>query len=239
MIKLFSIKEATHIKDLPSPLILELQTILERLGHDVGEIDGIYGNNTLYAFNKFKEKHKLTNPGLIGPTTINYMVVALEDSLDYGEKENSICKKQPVFSDPQLVKTIDWTNFSCAISKYFTVGEVSKFNSDRIIYNPSHRQNAIKLANILDDIRIRWKGPIGVTSWYRPYKINRAVGGSSKSSHLTGSAADIYPINGNGLKFEKWLDSFYQGALGYGQIANKGFTHIDLRTVPRRIRWNY
>jgi Peptidase M15 len=71
--------------------------------------------------------------------------------------------------------------------------------------------------------------PIGVTSWYRPYAVNLAVGGVPDSQHITGAAVDIYPMEGGDQEFEDWLDNNWGGALGYGQAAGRGFTHIDLR----------
>lgn len=60
------------------------------------------------------------------------------------------------------------------------------------IYN-----NIVYLMERMDIIREAWGSPIIVTSGFRPPKLNAAVNGSKKSEHLTGSAADIHPKNGN------------------------------------------
>ena len=142
--------------------------------------------------------------------------------------------------------TIIWTDFDCKISKYFNVGEVTNRDSRRIPNNPQHRQNILALAKELDKIREAWGSPIKVTSWYRPLAINRAIGSSDGSQHVLGRAADVRPLTGDPDKFEKWLDEHWFGALGYGQKANRGFTHVDIRNGKgwksggaKSVRWNY
>lgn len=132
---------------------------------------------------------------------------------------------------------IDWNNPQASVSKYFKVYEVTNRDNRRIPYDKDIQENIIRLANNLDLIRIKWDGPIGVTSWYRPPAINREVGGVSNSQHLWGLAADIYPIGRDGIRFEQWLDSWWPYALGYGQSSGRGFTHVDLRR--NKARWMY
>ena len=239
MKELLLIDKAQHIKELSSSEMLELQKALEVVGHEVGEVNGVYNNDTLYAFNKFKERLKLSNPGEIGPLTVKYLNLKVEESLDEEEDENQVHPLQPAFSKPQVVGSIDWFDFDSPVSKYFTIGEVSQFSANRYVTDPVHRKNVIELAKILDGIRDAWGSPIGVTSWYRPTAVNRSVKGARNSQHLTGSGVDIYPIGKDGRAFENWLDKTYNRALGYGQRSNKGFTHIDKRTTPPRIRWYY
>ena len=87
----------------------------------------------------------------------------------------------------------------------------------------------------MDIIRNDWGSGIGVTSWYRPPAVNKAVGGVSNSTHLTGSGVDIFPIGKNIYTFQEWLDKRWPRALGYG--AKRGFVHLDNRN--KRIRWPY
>jgi putative chitinase len=134
-------------------------------------------------------------------------------------------------------QTIDWNNPNSNVSKYFKVYEVTNRDLRRIPPTQEIRDRVIRLAKEMDKIREQWGSAIGVTSWYRPPAINRAVGGVSNSQHINGGAADIYPIGRDGITFEQWLDQRWAMALGYGQRGRRGFTHLDLR--PGRIRWDY
>ncbi|MCA2691536.1 MULTISPECIES: D-Ala-D-Ala carboxypeptidase family metallohydrolase [unclassified Microcystis] len=146
-----------------------------------------------------------------------------------------------------MTKTkINWKNSAQKISKYFSVGEVTKNDPRRIpITGGDIENNILQLAIELDKIREEWGSPIRVISWYRPPVVNRTVSKFSNSQHIYGRAADIYPINPASLiKFQAWLDQHWHGALGYG--AKKGFVHLDMRNGKgwrsggqKGPRWNY
>ncbi len=141
-------------------------------------------------------------------------------------------------------KAIDWENFNQKISNYFTVGEVLNRDLRRIPDNSDVLGNIYALADELDKMREEWGSAVGVTSWYRPPAINRAVGGVSNSQHLYGAAVDVYTFDGQDAEFEKFLNAHWGGALGYGIESGRGFTHLDLREGgwrrgPKAIRWWY
>jgi putative chitinase len=144
------------------------------------------------------------------------------------------------------ITAINWQDPGAKISKYFTVGEVTKGDAARIPPAGSAiERNILTLASELDQLRENWGKPVLITSWYRPAAINRAVGGAKNSQHTTGGAADIRPVSpGELLRFQSWCDAHWFGALGYG--ARRGFVHLDIRNGSawktggtKGPRWNY
>lgn len=94
--------------------------------------------------------------------------------------------------------------------KYFTLEELMKSSTalnKKIANLPSWEiiEHLNELALFLDDLREAWGGGIGVSSGFRCPRLNTVVGGVSGSAHMTGYAADIYPINGKMAEFEKFL----------------------------------
>lgn len=141
---------------------------------------------------------------------------------------------------------VDWSNPESRLSKYFKVVEATKGEAARTPKAGStEAQNILRLAAELDKLREAYKKGIGVSSWYRPPAINRAVGGVANSQHINGGAADIYPVDGSDIfEFQKWCDQHWFGALGYG--ASKGFIHLDIRNGKgfgtggdKGVRWEY
>ena len=62
--------------------------------------------------------------------------------------------------------------------------------------------------NLLQPIRNAYGKPIKITSGYRCYRLNRAVGGSPTSAHPMGYAADLKPTSGSYSDFEKFVVQF-------------------------------
>lgn len=139
-------------------------------------------------------------------------------------------RQTPVEKPMSPPKVLDWHDPSVPISRYFTVGEVTKGDSRRIPARGSQiERNILKVASYLDEVREIF-GPLGVTSWYRPPAINAAVGGVSNSQHLTGGAVDIFPYDGRGLVLEAWLvKNWKHGGIGTGMTSGRNFCHVDIR----------
>lgn len=61
---------------------------------------------------------------------------------------------------------------------------------------------------LLQPIRDAWGKPIKITSGFRSFKLNKAVGGSQTSVHQRGWAADIKPTSGSYKEFEAFVINF-------------------------------
>lgn len=60
--------------------------------------------------------------------------------------------------------------------------------------------------NVLEPLRAYFNTPIVVSSGYRSPALNKAVGGSATSQHMTGEAADLrIPTEAAGKEWFKWI----------------------------------
>ena len=83
------------------------------------------------------------------------------------------------------------------MGKYFSTGELSR-SETALRAGIDNTPPAAAVENIqflinelLDPIRAAWGRPLRVNSGYRAQALNKAVGGSPTSQHLSGQAADI------------------------------------------------
>ena len=126
--------------------------------------------------------------------------------------------------------------------KYFTIAELCKSDTAdrRAIDNRLPKEllpNVQALVNnVLDPLREAYGKPIRVNSGFRCPALNKAVGGSATSDHMTGRAADItggspkenkrlfYLIQELGLPFDQLIDEkhFSWVHVSYREGANRG-----------------
>jgi hypothetical protein len=99
--------------------------------------------------------------------------------------------------------------------------------------------NAIRLARLLERVRVRLGKPLRITSWYRDPVYNRAVGGAARSLHITGTAADVQVAGVSPREVARMVYEDTEAALtGVGVYGS--FTHIDIRGTLGRAapaRW--
>lgn len=86
------------------------------------------------------------------------------------------------------------------MSKYFTLEELTRSQTAVRLGkdntpNATQKRDLLRLMDYLDGIREEFGEPIKVTSGFRGWKVNEAVGGVKNSQHLAGQAADIVPMH--------------------------------------------
>lgn len=137
------------------------------------------------------------------------------------------------------------------LSQHFTLAELTASQTaDRygLDNNPNDAiiSNLTVLAHGLELVRSLVGLPILVSSGYRSVVVNKMVGGSANSQHLTGSAADItcpaYGDPKNLLKaimeatipYDQLILEFYQPATW--STPARGWVHISfVRSEPRKM----
>lgn len=128
--------------------------------------------------------------------------------------------------------------------KYFTLSELSKSDTAKGMGidntpTPEAAANLTKLVDaVLDPLRERYGYPINVSSGYRCYRLNKAVGGSATSDHMNGMVADIYCNNpkDNAIIFAMiyWLLPYDQLIWEKGNDEHPAWVHVSYREGNNR-----
>ena len=98
--------------------------------------------------------------------------------------------------------------------KYFTIEELCQSETAekyKIDNTPSEeiKKNLETLVDcLLDPLREAWGSPIIINSGYKCPILNKAVGGSKTSSHMSGWSVDMRPKNGKMEEFKKFVVQF-------------------------------
>lgn len=127
------------------------------------------------------------------------------------------------------------------LSPHFTLEELSSSDTavrKGIDNTPSAAiiENLKRIAQTLEEVRALVGGPIRVSSGYRSPELNKAIGGSGKSAHLEGLAADITVsgktpkelailIRDSGIKYDQLI---YEGTWVHVGLANGTLRQQDL-----------
>ena len=146
--------------------------------------------------------------------------------------EKSFCKCDQYFN----IKNNYKHNYKY-LMKHFTITELCRSDKGsqlRIANNPTPEacDNLIALTeNILDPARDALGRAVHVNSGYRCTKLNGAVGGASRSQHLTGEAVDIELGSKSRAENEELYNWIYDNC-EYDQLINEhnfGWVHVSYR----------
>lgn len=158
-----------------------------------GDVDGIVGPVTCQAIADWQAKAGFTGgdvDGICGPNTLAKMRSSMPSAQQ--EEVQDTQKEQ----EKQGATSTQPANTNKAF-KYFTIAELCHSDTavSRGIDNSPTEEVVQRLTalvtNALDPIREAYGAPLRVNSGYRSPAVNKAVGGSSTSEHMTGEAADL------------------------------------------------
>ena len=124
------------------------------------------------------------------------------------------------------------------LTEHFSLGELvaSQVSTRKGIDNapaPDVVANLMRLATLLEQVRLLVGAPITISSGYRSPELNKAVGGAASSAHLTGLAADISTAK---LAPKALAMLIRQSGIVFDQLIYEGtWVHIALSAgAPRR-----
>lgn len=132
--------------------------------------------------------------------------------------------------------------FATKLTPHFALGEFALNRPERRFTAAHQITTARRLAEFLELVRAQFGGPVVITSGYRPWGINAAVGGARYSEHLYDvpgkGAVDFYIPTADLVAVERWIDSRWPHSLGLA-AAQRGFIHLGMRPGGVRARWLY
>ena len=165
-------------------------------------IDGDFGPATAAALKRFQSAYGLVADGIAGSATYNKLYSLQDDDCT------------PI---------------------HFSYAELNKCNSDwsgGAVSAATAKSNALRTMWKLEAMRhALGDAPLRVTSGFRSYACNSAVGGASSSRHLYGDAADLGAGSHSLCTMAKQARNHgFNGILGPGYPGHSDHTHVDHRS---------
>ena len=118
--------------------------------------------------------------------------------------------------------------------KYFTIEELTRTSKPYPnVPNEEQIKNLTNLVEkVLDPIREEIGSPITVSSGFRSWKVNKAVGGVDSSQHTKGEAVDLV-CNNNAKLFEliQKKGLYDQLIWEYGTDRCPAWVHVSLKRI--------
>tara|TARA_R110002012_G_scaffold294370_1_gene490475 strand:+ start:293 stop:763 length:471 start_codon:yes stop_codon:yes gene_type:complete len=128
------------------------------------------------------------------------------------------------------------------LSKNFVLSEITRSNTARRkgISNEPEKEHLANLQTIITELIQPMRdaiGPIRISSGYRSPKLNRAIGGSSRSQHCKGQALDLQFWKDGEMNNQVIYDWVLDSGLEFDQMINEfdyAWIHISFKSGKNR-----
>ena len=128
------------------------------------------------------------------------------------------------------------------LSKNFVLSEITRSNTARRkgISNEPDKAHLANLQTIITELVQPMRdaiGPIRISSGYRSPKLNRAIGGSSRSQHCKGQALDLQFWKDGEMNNKIMYDWILDSGLEFDQMINEfdfAWIHISFSSGKNR-----
>lgn len=132
------------------------------------------------------------------------------------------------------------------LSEHFALGEFLQSQEAiraglQIEPTPQAIENLIRLCtDVLEPIRAV-AGPITISSGYRPQWLNDRVGGSSKSQHMTGCAADIHSAQHSPIELAQLIRNMKLRPLNQCilEFPPSGWVHVSVAELGETPKYQF
>ena len=128
------------------------------------------------------------------------------------------------------------------LSKNFVLSEITRSNTARRkgISNEPEKEHLANLQTIITELVQPMRdaiGPIRISSGYRSPKLNKAIGGSSRSQHCKGQALDLQFWKDGKMNNQVIYDWVLDSGLDFDQMINEfdfAWIHISFNSSKNR-----
>lgn len=202
--------------------IRQKQCLLAYLGYYTGDIDGLWGDRSRQATEKFQRDFGITADGDPGPETQK----ALTHAVAYGMPTREEAEIPSVSEE----ETVDATGTFWDEIEYFDPPEAA-CKCGKYCDGYPHEMQPLTM-QIADRARKHFGKPITIVSGLRCSRHNAAVGGVVNSQHMFGEALDVFFHGVAPSVALAWLQSQPDVRYAY-QIAGSNNIHFDIQPVGR------
>ena len=128
------------------------------------------------------------------------------------------------------------------LSKNFSRAEIEHSNTAKRlgISNEMSEKHLESMQRLIDNLIQPMRdaiGPIRISSGYRSPKLNKAIGGSSRSQHSKGEALDLQFWKGGRMNNKVMYDWILDNNINFDQMINEfdfSWIHISLKSRENR-----